>query len=304
VSCSVTLWKNNFPSKLYSYIILYDSKNNLLKLFCINTNIKSFITKSNISIKEEFIKNIANHNINFAINSFYKNFYRIIGKKHIIDFYLNININTLDKIISKFKDVQYNCYNNNDLQLIHQINIIKRLLRLTPNMVINACKYYSSIDTNISKCSFIISILRLKLLKPQYIFYEMPIKFYKQQLQLDNTNIQECLNKIYFCTRKLSKYSTRNIIIDIKNASNEARMAEKATWLLRGKNFDVINWSNNVINFEKTFIKDYKGNFLQALQLAKIFNTNTIITSYNKDNYADICILLGKDYKIYDILDN
>jgi hypothetical protein len=301
VSCSVLVWGKNYPNQIYSYIILYDAIDNVLKLFCINTNVKSCLT--NMSIKEEFIKNITEYNSKLAISNFYKNFYSIIGNQHKIDFYFNININNFGNIINKVKTVKYN--NNNDLQLIHQFNIIKCILRLTPRVIINTYKKYNLIDTNIPKSSFIRTILKIKLLQPQYIFYEMPIKFYKQQLKPDNINIQACLNKIYFCANTITKYNTENIIIDIKNASNKHRMAEKATWLLRKRKFDVINWSNNVINYETTLIKDYKGNFLQALNLAKLFNTNIIITSYNQNNYADICIFLGNDYKIiHDILDN
>jgi hypothetical protein len=297
------LWQKNLTNQVYSYIVLYDAADNVLKLFCINTNVKSYLSES--TIKEEFLKNITENNIKIAIKNFYKNLYNIIGNKHPIDFYFNINLDTFYNISHKLKKIQKYIYSDNHaLQLLDQFSIIKFIFRFTPTFIINAYKHYKLIDTNISKGNFVISILKFKLLNPQCIFYEMPIKLYKQQVILDKQNIQECLDKIYFCTKSISKNIKSNIIIDIKNASAKTRMAEKAAWLLRSKNFDVVSWSNNVINYDKTLIKDYKGNFLQALQLAKIFNTNIIITSYNKEEYADICVILGKDYNIHDILDN
>ncbi|MCA6080344.1 MAG: hypothetical protein LE169_05620 [Endomicrobium sp.] len=47
-------------------------------------------------------------------------------------------------------------------------------------------------------------------------------------------------------------------------------MAEKAAGLLKRNNFDVLDWNNFLVAYNKTLIKDYKGNFTQALKIVGI----------------------------------
>ncbi|MDR1721009.1 MAG: LytR C-terminal domain-containing protein [Endomicrobium sp.] len=67
------------------------------------------------------------------------------------------------------------------------------------------------------------------------------------------------------------------MLIDVKNASQKPRITEKTAWLLRKNNFDVLDWSNFSGNYDKTLIKDYKGNFAQALKIAEILGAGKII---------------------------
>jgi hypothetical protein len=93
------------------------------------------------------------------------------------------------------------------------------------------------------------------------------------------------------------------VLIDIKNASGKPRMAEKATWLLRKNKLDVLEWSNLCATYDKTLIKDYKGNFMQALRIAEILKIGKVMVSYNNRIYSDIGIFIGKDCVIHDNLD-
>ncbi|MDR3274426.1 MAG: hypothetical protein LBS81_00215 [Endomicrobium sp.] len=53
------------------------------------------------------------------------------------------------------------------------------------------------------------------------------------------------------------------------------------TWVLRANKFDIWDWGNFSVAYDKTLIKDYKGNFTQALNIAEILKTGGIM-SYNK----------------------
>jgi hypothetical protein len=65
-----------------------------------------------------------------------------------------------------------------------------------------------------------------------------------------------------------------------------------------------LGWSNNLYAvYDKTLIKDYKGNFMQALRIAEILKTGKVVVSYNNRSYPDMSIFIGKDCIVYDNLD-
>ena len=121
------------------------------------------------------------------------------------------------------------------------------------------CRNYNFININIPKLSFVYYILRLKFTKqPVLIFCEMPMKYTKTGTEFDRQNIEKLLNKIYYADATLQT-NTKDILINIKNALRKPRMAEKAAELLRRNNFDVLDWNNFLVAYNKTLIKDYKG---------------------------------------------
>jgi cyclopropane fatty-acyl-phospholipid synthase-like methyltransferase len=88
------------------------------------------------------------------------------------------------------------------------------------------------------------------------------------------------------------------MLIDVKNASKKPHIAEKAAWLLRENGFDVLDWSNFPADYDKTLIKDYKGNFTQALRIAKVLKVGRVIVSYDSKIYYDIDVFIGEDCAI------
>ncbi|MCA6085325.1 MAG: hypothetical protein LE179_03705 [Endomicrobium sp.] len=84
------------------------------------------------------------------------------------------------------------------------------------------------------------------------------MKYTKTGTEFDRQNIEKLLNKIYYADATLQT-NTKDILINIKNALRKPRMAEKAAELLRRNNFDVLDWNNFLVAYNKTLIKDYKG---------------------------------------------
>ncbi|MDR3256462.1 MAG: LytR C-terminal domain-containing protein [Endomicrobium sp.] len=308
ISFSILLYGSEklFPDRLDAYTILYDKKFNVLKVLSVNTDTVVFKKRE----KARSLKTLFNENsekgINIAVKQFYADLYEIIGSAAAVDFYVNASFETLDAVMGyneKFKLIlSENNFENKDLKSLNRLETIKHILCLIPYRIMRICKNYNSLDTNISRLSFAVSILRFKFLKPVFMFCEMPVSYTKARVEPDKQNIEAFLNKIYYAA-PVSQINPKNVLIDIKNAARKPRMAEKATWLLRGNKFDVLDWSNFSITYDKTLIKDYKGNFTKALKIAEILKAGAVIVSYNKRIYFDISVFVGKDCIIYDTLD-
>ncbi|MDR0800187.1 MAG: LytR C-terminal domain-containing protein [Endomicrobium sp.] len=296
-----------FPGRLDAYTVLYNKKTNILKVLSVNTDAVVFKKRE----KSRSLKTLFNENskkdINTAIKKFYLDLREVIGNAVEADFYINTSFETLYNMTwknKKFKAIlSKDNFKNRDLESLNRLETIEHFLNLTPYMIMKICKNYDFINTNIPKLPFAYYILRLKFIKqPVLIFCEMPVKYTKTRVEFDRQNIEELLNKIYYADATLQT-NTKDILINIKNASRKPRMAEKAAWLLRKNNFDVLDWNNFSITYDKTLIKDYKGNFMQALEIAEILKTGKVIVSYDNCIYSDINIFVGKDCIIYDNLD-
>lgn len=305
ISFSVLLYGTEkiFPGRLDVYIALYDKRTNTLKVLSVNTD----TVVLNKREKSRSLKTIFNENlkkdVNVAIKKFYLDLHEVIGITAFADFYINTSFEMFDIAAGrnkKFKVILLkNNFENTDLEFLNRIETIEYFMQLRSPAIMGICKNYGFFDTNIPKLSFVSSALRLKSFKPVLMFCEMPVKHTKTRVEDDKQGIEEFLNKIYY----VSSVPKKDVLIDIKNASGKPRMAEKAAWLLRKNKLDVLEWSNFYAVYDKTLIKDYKGNFLQALRIAEILKTGKVIVSYNNRIYSDIGIFIGKDCTIHDNLD-
>jgi hypothetical protein len=309
VSFSVLLYGTEkiFPGRLDVYIILYDKKTNILKVLSINTDVIVLKKRGKSrSLKTMFNEN-SKKDINAAIKKFYLDLHEIIGNAAAADFYINTSFEMFDIVAGqdkKFKLILLkDNFENRDLESLNRLETVEYFMHLMYPAIMKIYKNYDFFDTNILKLSFVSSALRLKSLNPSLMFCEMPVKYTKTRVEHDKQNIEEFLSKVYYAD--IVPYTNaKDVLIDIKNASRKSRMAEKATWLLRKNKLDVLEWSNNLCTcYDKTLIKDYKGNFLQSLKIAEILKTGKVIISYNNRVYSDISIFIGKDCVIQDNLD-
>jgi hypothetical protein len=305
VSFSVLLYGKEkiFPGRLDVYIVLYDKRTNILKVLSVNTDAVVLKKKEKArSLKTIFSEN-SKKDIKTAIKKFYLDLHEIIGIAADADFYINTSFEMFDIVARQNKKIKFlllkDNFENRDLESLNRLETVEYFMQLTSPTIIKIYKNYGFFDTNISKLSFVSSVLRLKSLKPLLMFCEMPVKRTKTRVEYDKQRIEEFLNKIYY----VNPVPPKNVLIDIKNASAKPRMAEKATWLLRKNKLDVLEWDNLYAVYDKTLIKDYKGNFMQALRIAEILGTGKVIVSYNNRIYSDIDIFIGKDCTIHDNLD-
>jgi hypothetical protein len=309
VSFSVLLYGTEkiFPGRLDVYTVLYDKKTNILKVLSVNTDVIVLKKREkSTSLKTMFNEN-SKKDMNSAIKKFYMDLREIIGNAAAADFYINTSFEVFDIMAgqnNKFKFILLkDNFENRDLESLNRLETVEYFMHLTSLTIMKIYKNYDFFDTNIPNLSFVLSALRLKFLNPVLMFCEMPVKYTKTRVEHDKQNIEEFLNKVYY-SDIVSHTNAKDVLIDIKNASRKPRMAEKATWLLRKNNLDVLEWSNNFCTcYDKTLIKDYKGNFLQSLKIAEILKTGKVIISYNNRVYSDISIFIGKDCAIHDNLD-
>ncbi|MDR3274425.1 MAG: hypothetical protein LBS81_00210 [Endomicrobium sp.] len=117
-------------------------------------------------------------------------------------------------------------FKNEDLEFLNHLETVEYLMHLMPYAVIKICKNYNFLDTNISRASFISSVLKLKFSKPTLLFCVMPVKYARGRVKPDKQNIKDFLNKIYYSSPS-GHIDSKNIRIDIKNASKKPRIAEK-----------------------------------------------------------------------------
>jgi hypothetical protein len=308
VSFSVLLYGTDkmFPEKLDLYIVLYDKKTNILKILSVNTDIVVFKKKEKArSFKTRFNEN-AKKDLDLAIQEFYLDLHATLGDVYKSDFYINVSFEMLDIMTGQNKEfrslVSKDNFENKDLTSLNRYETIERILNLMPHKILKIYKNYRFLDTNIVRISFIASVLKFRILKPVLMFCELPVKYTNTRVEADKQNIEIFLNKVYYVYKDLCA-NTKDLFIDIKNASGKPRIAEKVAWLLRKNEFDVLDWGTSPTVYNKTLIKDYKGNFMKALKIAELLKTGKVIVFYDNKIYSDINVFIGKDCMIYDNLD-
>jgi hypothetical protein len=308
VSFSILLYGTDkmFPDKLDLYIVLYDKKNNILKILYVNTDIVVFKKKEKArSLKTRFNEN-TKKDLDFAIQKFYLDLYGILGDVYKSDFYINISYEMLDIMTCQNEEfrsfVSKDNFANKDLTSLNRYETIECILNLMPHKILKIYKNFHFFDTNIVRISFIASVLKFRILKPALMFCELPVKYTNTRVEADKQNIEIFLSKIYYAHKDLCA-NTKDLFIDIKNASEKPRMAAKVAWLLRKNEFDVLDWGTSPIAYNKTLIKDCKGNFKIALKIAELLKTGKVIVFYDNRIYSDINVFIGKDCMIYDNFD-
>jgi hypothetical protein len=308
ISFSVLLYntENVFDDRLDSYQIVYDYKDNLLKILCVNTDTVVLKKRERAkSLKTLFYEN-QKKDLGIAIDKFYYDLNEVIGNTSVSDFYINMSFKTFDNLFGSDKDIKallsVNEFSSKDLELLNYLETIERVLYLVPYKFFKILKNYEHLNTNIPKTSLAVLMFEVKRQHPEVMFCEMPVKYTKTRIEPNKQYIEDFLEKIYY-NSTYANVREKSTLLDVKNASRQLRMAEKVTWLLRGNKFDVLDWGSFPIVYDKTLIKDYRGNFIQSLKISKILGAGKVIVSYNSSVYADITVFIGKDCKIYDSLD-
>jgi hypothetical protein len=308
VSFSVLLYGTDklLPGRLDLYNILYDNKTNILKILYVNTDTVVFKKKEAArSFKTRFYEN-EKRNLKFAVQKFYLDLYETLGNVSVSDFYINTSFEVLTAMIGQNERLRSLISNdklkNKDLESLNRCETIECILNLLSRKIFKVYNNYRFLDTNIIKVSLIASILKFKILKPVLMFCELPVKYTNIRIEPDKQNIEIFLDKVYYIHEDL-RASTKDLVVNIKNASSKPRMAEKAAWLLRENEFDVLDWGTSQVNYDKTLIKDYKGNFMKALKIAEILKAGKVIVFYDNKVYSDIDVFIGKDCIIYDNFD-
>jgi len=307
VSFSVLLYGTEkiFPERLDAYIFLYDKETNILKILSINSDVVVFEAKEKSkSLKARFSENLKK-GTSTAVKNFYCDLRKIIGNTAVTDFYVNMSFEMFNIITERDKKLRlilsrYN-FKDKNLESLNRFETVERILYLMSCKIINILINRNSFDTNISRLSFVLSLLGFRSLKPEIMFSEMPVKYAYMSVKPDRQNIKEFLNKVY-CANSVSQANENDILVDVKNASQKPHVAEKTAWLLRENNFDVLDWSNFSGNYDRTLIRDYKGNFIQALKIAKVLGTGKVVVSYDNKICSDISVFLGNDYTTCDNL--
>jgi hypothetical protein len=294
-----------FLKRLEMYIILYDKKNNILKILPINTDIvvnklDGILIKQK-SIREIFNFDIAENNYNIAIHNFYNNLYKTIGNIKI-DFFISVDFKSLDNIIYKKNNNKKSIFKNNfygiddNMNFLIRSDVIDIILNFISLKVFNAYKIYCSFNTNIKKYFFIFIHYKMKFFKPDIVFYDFPIKYNKGQIKPNIKNIKKILNNMYLISNINENINTKNITIDIKNASYKYNVAKNIAFFLRTNDFDVLDWGNSNTIYNKTLIKNHNGEFDNALKIFKILKIGRIFVSYDVNIYQNITIFIGKDF--------
>ncbi|MDR1511270.1 MAG: LytR C-terminal domain-containing protein [Endomicrobium sp.] len=289
-----------FSERFNAYVFLYDKKTNILKILSINPDVVIFKERERArSLKECFYKN-SKKSINMAVKNFYSNLQKVMGSVAATNFYISTSFKRFDIMTGRDKEFKLilskNNFEDKNLDSLNCFEMVERILYLIPCKIIKILKSYSFFDTNVSKLSFLLSFVGFKFLNPILMFCEMPVKYKNTRVELDKQNIEEFLSKVYF-NSLTSQIDTNELLVDVKNASKKPRAAEETTWFLRENNFDILDWGNFYGIYNETLIKDYKGNFKQALKIAEALKIGKVIVSYNNNIYYDISVIIGKDYK-------
>lgn len=119
-----------------------------------------------------------------------------------------------------------------------------------------------------------------------YLSYSIYIK-----LKLDSTEeVVQNINK---------DVPSEIIQVEVLNGCGVSGLADRFTYFLRDKGFDVVNKGNYIqFDIEKTIVIDRIGNTANAKEVAKSLgvNQNSIITQINEDYFLDVSVILGADY--------
>lgn len=97
---------------------------------------------------------------------------------------------------------------------------------------------------------------------------------------------------------KLDKIPT----IEVLNGCGFPGVADKFTYLLRSKNFDVVKVGNfSSFDVDTTFVIDRIGNKKYALAVAESLKipAKNVIQHFNKNYFLDVTFVVGKDYNNY-----
>ena len=158
---------------------------------------------------------------------------------------------------------------------------------------------FKEINTNISAWDFVSGAFDVKDLKIKNVrFSQLPGQPNKRgQWEYDADNLKGLLNKI-IPEHDVLPVKNQHVRIEIWNAAGAGKLAEQATWLLRNRGYDVIDWGNFSTRQKKTLIKDLTGDLRSAQRISEILKCGEVVTRYDEKRLIDISVILGEDCKI------
>jgi len=112
--------------------------------------------------------------------------------------------------------------------------------------------------------------------------------------EVDHDNLGGLFDKI-LSGSPASAVQGPKVRIEVWNASGKTKLAEKITWILRDRGFDVINYGTYATTQKKTLIKDLTGDLRSAQRIAEILSCGEVITRYDAKRFIDISVTLGED---------
>lgn len=302
--------ENLLPDIVESYYVHYERESGRLKVLSINTDIVVFRKKVKARSLSYSFFNTAQKDLNLALTNFHQDVFEMTGNVFTPDYYITASFESLLKMAGKNPELKEFItekeFANRDLRCLSQLEFAECVLALFQNKmlssVMNMRKSYTLLDTNISKLAFTNMIMYFKMYDAEIMFFDLPAKYTKTRVEPDKDNIEAMLFTVYYPFVG-TEPETLEGFVEVKNASGKPRMAEKAAWQLRENKIDVLEWGNNSTPYEKTLIKNYKGNYDAVKKIIPALGCGKIINSYNNKSSFAAGIYIGKDCEIYDKLD-
>jgi hypothetical protein len=298
------------PGKLEAFLIYYERESGLLKIVSVNSDMVFFDERKIARNFNKTFFDTAKKDAKAAVKNFYSNLFHTLDGVFEPDFYIESDYETFLKTFENNPEIksliQITEFKNRDLQCLNQLETAENVVKVLNNGVFSNLlklrKRYPSQNAPFTKIAAFNLLLHFRFNNAGIMFCDLPVKYGKKRIEPDRENIEKFFSLVYYALADggLKESPGR---IEIKNASGKLRMAEKAAWLLRDAKFDVLEWGNFPLPYEKTIIKDYKGNFGAALKTAEILKCGKIIASYNPQNFFAESVFIGKDCQIYDKLD-
>ncbi|MDR1695474.1 MAG: LytR C-terminal domain-containing protein [Endomicrobium sp.] len=298
------------PGELDIFLVTYERRNNVFKVLSINPDMVVFRKKTKaLSFKHSF-NETAKTDLSLAATNLYMDLFELTENGFKVDFYVESTYSAFLEFLGGDEELKEHIlkrdFESRDEQLLNQIEITDFFLSCIEenslSFILQRNKKLKLVDTNISKFAYIRMLLFNKKNSPVLIFCDLPAKYTASRVEPDKRNITNFLYSVYY---KDTDFEIRDkkTIVEVKNASELPRMAEKAAWVLRNNRFDVIEWSNSPLRYNTTLIKDYKGYYDEDLKAMEALNCGKILISYNEKSYYDMTVFIGADCEIYDKLD-
>ena len=292
---------SDLNESLDAFIIYLSEGSNPIKILSINTDISP--SQRHQSLRKTF-NNALKKSRSAAFREFNRALLETFGKSIKSDFYIAADKPSFSKLKfgKKFSNlVLRDDFRNYDDKILSQMQIfeivLNRFERLPLAAMATVWLERKNTDSNLSKAFLLNLAVYFALSKRQIFFSDLTLRTSHSNTEQFKKDAKFFLDEIFFASIDESR-GRLDGFIEIKNASKIPKAANSLTWALRENKFDVLDYSNSQVLSDKTIIRDYKGNFLQARAVSNILKKARIIVSYDSRYYYDTTIFIGADYKL------
>ena len=324
--------KKNINNLLYTSVVFYFPKFNFFCIYQLISDI--YLNQNSTNNKNKFTPLFNKTSIKypkFLLKDYEKysqqkiDHYLIIQKEQLLNImelaggcvFFNLystNMNYGEVLLNKknydfFVNGINDQYHRRDTKLSIWINQITAFFK--KNSTIN---YNNQITKNIYKKFNHINLKRrdfttlLKYFSKNWEWHHFEIlNINIKKINYQNQIIKTLVNNNHLEIKKINKkiasiFNKENLntlkipTIEIKNATSIKRLATKTTGILRRKNFNVIEYSNNKFKLKKSVILKNLGTPMQQKFISKITKINNVYYIYSYKNNTDFSLYLGEDY--------